>query len=295
MSGQFHQGLQSVVAAGHRLEYFWTGERGKGEPVLIFLHEGLGSAGLWRDFPAQLSVASRLPGLVYSRYGYGGSDVLAGERAVSYMHEEALDSLPELREKLDLDDVILVGHSDGASIALIHAAAGRWPVRSLILEAPHVFVEDLTVASIEKAAKAYVNSTLAGRIAKHHLDGAKTFLGWNRIWLEPAFRTWNIEEFLPAITCPVLVVQGDDDEYGTSLQVESVAERCSGPVETLMLPDCRHSPHRDQPEIVRERAAQFIRRYLAPSPDSEPSAWHGAAHAGTVPTDTAKTNRSPKG
>ncbi len=204
---------------------------------------------------------------MYSRYGYGGSAVLTGERAVTYMHEEALHSLPELREKLGLDDVILVGHSDGASIALIHAAAGRWPVRSLILEAPHVFVEDLTIASIAKAARAYVDSTLAARMAKHHLDGAKTFLGWNRIWLDPDFRRWNIEECLPAIACPVLVVQGEDDEYGTMLQVDSVAERCSGPVETLMLPNCRHSPHRDQPEIVRERAAGFIRRCLARSPD----------------------------
>lgn len=294
MSRQFHQGLQSVVAAGHRLEYFWTRERSDREPVLIFLHEGLGSAGLWRNFPEQLSGASRLPGLVYSRYGYGGSDVLAGERAVTYMHEEALDSLPELREKLGLDDVILVGHSDGASIALIHAAAGYWPVRSLILEAPHVFVENLTVASIEKAAKAYVNSTLAARIAKHHLDGAKTFLGWNHIWLDPAFRSWNIEECLPAITCPVLVIQGEDDEYGTLLQVDSVAERCSGPVETLMLPNCRHAPHRDQPEIVRERTADFIRRCLALSPGSGTSAWHRAADACAAAADTATTTRSPK-
>jgi pimeloyl-ACP methyl ester carboxylesterase len=290
VSGCLCQGLQSVVAAGHRVEYFWTRERSDREPVLIFLHEGLGSARLWRDFPAQLSGVTGLPGLVYSRYGYGGSDVLAGERAISYMHDEALDSLPELREKLNLDDVILVGHSDGASIALIHAAAGRWPVRSLILEAPHVFVEDLTVASIEKAAEAYVNSTLAARIANHHLDGTKTFQGWNRIWRDPAFRSWNIEDCLPAITCPVLVIQGEDDEYGTVLQVDSVAERCSGSIETLMLPACRHSPHRDQPGIVRERAAVFIRRCLALSPDSETSTRQEAANI-----ETATANRSSKG
>lgn len=270
------------MAAGRRLEYFWTRARRGREPVLVFLHEGLGSAGLWRDFPAQLGAASTLPGLVYSRYGYGASDVLAGERAVTYMHEEALGSLPELRERLGLDDVILVGHSDGASIALIHASAGRWPVRALVLEAPHVFVEDLTIASIEAAAQAYANSTLAARIAKHHRDGARTFLGWNRIWRDPAFRSWNIEACLPGITCPTLVIQGEDDEYGTLRQVGSIADRSSGPVETLLLPDCRHAPHRDQPAVVRERAADFVRRSLAPSPGPEAAARHGVATAATT-------------
>ncbi len=181
---------------------------------------------------------------------------------MTYMHDEALVSLPELRRELALDDVILVGHSDGASIALIHAAAADLHVRSVILEAPHVVVEDLTIASIEDAAKVYMNSTLAERIAMHHADGAKTFFGWNRVWLDPAFRSWNIEEYLPNVRCPVLVVQGTDDEYGTLLQVDRILERCSGPVETFVLSDCRHAPHRDHPETVLRRMTEFIGQSL---------------------------------
>ncbi|MDE0710577.1 MAG: alpha/beta hydrolase [Rhodospirillales bacterium] len=271
MSARFDDVVQHVVAAGHRLEYFWTRERRNREPVLIFLHEGLGSAALWRDFPTQLARATGLPGLVYSRYGHGASDVLEDGRAVTYMHDEALMSLPELRNELALDDVILVGHSDGASIALIHAAAADLPVRSVILEAPHVVVEDLTIASIEHAAEAYMNSALADRIARHHADGAKTFFGWNRIWLDPAFRSWSIEEHLPNVRCPVLVVQGMDDEYGTLLQVDRIVQRCSGPVQTFVLPDCRHAPHRDHPETVLGRMTKFIEQSLQPAVRTEVS------------------------
>lgn len=272
MSAQFDHVVQHVVAAGHHLEYFWTRERRDHEPVLIFLHEGLGSAALWRDFPARLAGATGLAGLVYSRYGHGASDVLEGDRDVTYMHDEALVSLPELRSELALDDVILVGHSDGASIALIHAAAADWPVRSVILEAPHVVVEDLTIASIEDAAKAYMNSTWAERIARHHADGAKTFFGWNRVWLDPAFRSWSIEEYLPNVWCPALVVQGADDEYGTLLQVDRIVERCSGPVETCVLANCRHAPHRDHPETVLGRMTEFIGQNLQPIVRTEVSA-----------------------
>ena len=272
VSARFQPVVQHVIAAGHRLEYFWTRERRNHEPVLIFLHEGLGSAALWRDFPAQLARATGLPGLVYSRYGHGASDVLAGDRAVTYMHDEALVSLPELRSELALDDVILVGHSDGASIALIHAAAADLPVRSVILEAPHVVVEDLTIASIENAAKAYMNSSLAERIARHHADGARTFFGWNRIWLDPAFRSWSIDEYLPNVRCPALVVQGTDDEYGTLLQVDRIKRRCSGPVETFVLSDCRHAPHRDRPETVLRRMTEFIGQNLQPVVRTEVSA-----------------------
>ena len=252
--------LQQVVVAGRRLEFFWTRERRGREPVLIFLHEGLGSARLWREFPAQVSALTGLPALIYSRYGYGGSDVLQEPRSVHYMHQEALGDLPELREIWRLDDVILVGHSDGASIALIHAGDGRWPVRSLVLEAPHVMVEDVTIEGIEAAAAAYRTSDLPRRMARHHTNGAKTFYGWNRIWLNPAFRNWNIEEYLPALSCPVLVIQGCDDEYGTPWQVEHIVRQCRGSVETLMLQACRHAPHRDQPEEVRGRIAEFVER-----------------------------------
>lgn len=249
--------MQTVTAAGRQLEYYWTRTPADDEPVLLFLHEGLGSAGLWRDFPARLSAETGLPALVYSRYGYGGSDVLAEPRGVEYMHLEALESLPVLRDALDLDNVILVGHSDGASIALIHAGAGRWPVRGLILEAAHVFVEDISIAGIEDARAAYETTDLSDRIARHHKDGEKTFRGWNDIWLDPAFRDWNIEEYLPAIDCPVLAIQGADDEYGTEDQLTAIGRGCGGPVDTILVPDCRHAPHRDQTDGVLDVMAEF--------------------------------------
>ncbi len=254
--------LRQVKVADYTLEYYWTGPRiGRG-PVLVFLHEGLGSAGLWHDFPHQLAHVTRLPALVYSRYGYGGSDVLRSERTPEYMHHEALHLLPALRHVFELDDVILVGHSDGASIALIHAGDGRWPVRALALEAPHVFVEDITISQIETLAEAYRDSGLRQRIARHHTDGDRTFWGWNRIWLDPRFRTWNIERSLVGIDCPVFAVQGEDDEYGSVRQLEILRERCGGIVETLLLPNCQHAPHRDQGSIVCRRMGEFLQRCL---------------------------------
>lgn len=249
--------MQHLTAAGHRLEYYWTAPHDGDAPALVFLHEGLGSAGLWRDFPARLTEETGLPALVYSRYGYGGSDILAAPREVDYMHTEALEALPVIRDALDLDDVILVGHSDGASIAAIHAGAARWPVRGLILEAPHFFVEDASIAGIEDAKTAYETTDLPDRIARRHTDGDKTFRGWNDIWLSPAFRDWNIEEYLPAITCPTLVIQGVDDEYGTEAQPAAIGRQSSGPVDAVMVPDCGHSPHRDATDGVLELMADF--------------------------------------
>lgn len=254
--------IEHVTATGHRLEYYWTRPREAGEPVLVFLHEGLGSAGLWRDFPAQLAERTGLPALVYSRYGYGGSDVLEGKRAVTYMHREALEALPELREALGLDDVILVGHSDGGSISLIHAGADKWPVRGLMLMAPHVFVEDITIAGIEDAKVAYESTDLPARIGRRHTDGDVTFWGWNDIWLNPAFRDWNIEEHLPSVTAPVLVLQGEGDEYGSGAQLDAIAAQVGGPIETLLIPDCRHSPQRDQPEAVLDAMAGFVAKSI---------------------------------
>jgi pimeloyl-ACP methyl ester carboxylesterase len=251
--------FEHVTVAGHRLEYYWTRQPEAGETVLIFLHEGLGSAGLWRDFPAAVSSATGTPALVYSRYGYGGSDVLSEKRGVDYMHHEALEVLPLLRAELGIEEAILVGHSDGASIALIHAGAGKWPVRALALEAAHVFVEDIGVAGIEAAKTAYDTTDLPQRLARHHADADKTFFGWNDIWLDPAFRSWNIENSLGAITCPALVIQGEDDEYGTAAQVAAIRDQVSGPVETHMLAGCGHSPHRDQPDQTLSAIAGFIK------------------------------------
>jgi pimeloyl-ACP methyl ester carboxylesterase len=226
----------------------------------VFLHEGLGSAKLWRDFPARLGEATGCGALVFSRYGYGASDVLTEKRDVDYMHVEALATLPALRAALGISAPILVGHSDGASIALIHAGAGEWPVRGLILEAPHVFVEDLTIAGIEDAKTAWLETDLPQRLGRHHADGERTFYGWNDIWLDPRFRAWNIEAYLPGVAAPTLVIQGADDEYGTAAQLDAIAAQVPGPVETLMLPDCRHSPHRDQVDAVLAAMAEFVDR-----------------------------------
>jgi pimeloyl-ACP methyl ester carboxylesterase len=254
--------LSHVEVTGLTLEYYWTHPREGAEPVVMFLHEGLGSALLWRDFPARMADRLGLPGFVWSRYGFGGSTVLAEERSVEYLHHEALEALPELRATLGLDDVILFGHSDGGSIALLHAgtggAAGKWPVRGVIAEAPHVFVEDETIAGIEEAKVAWETTDLPQKIGRHHTDGEKTFMGWNATWLKPEFRDWNMEEYLPGITAPVLVIQGEGDEYGTKRQLDAIAGQVSGPAETMMLPDCGHSPHRDQPGLVMDATARFV-------------------------------------
>ncbi len=226
------QSFEQIKIAGHRLEYYWTRPPAAGETALIFLHEGLGSASLWRDFPAAVARATGHPALVYSRYGYGGADIFGEPRGVDYMHHEALEVLPALRADLGIDDAVLVGHSDGASIALIHAGAGNWPVRALALEAAHVFVEDESIAGIAAAKVAYETTDLPQRLARHHADADKTFFGWNDIWLDPAFRSWNIEDCLAAIACPTLVIQGEDDQYGTVAQMNAIRDQVSGPVET---------------------------------------------------------------
>jgi pimeloyl-ACP methyl ester carboxylesterase len=246
-----------VAVGGRRLEYEWIAARRPDAPTLIMLHEGLGSLALWRDFPARLAEATGCATLVYSRLGYGQSDKLTAKRSVDYMHEEGLETLPALREALAIDDPILVGHSDGASIALIHAGIRRWKVRGLILEAPHVFVEDVTIASIAAARATYQTTDLRARLARYHDDVDGAFRGWNDIWLDPEFRAWTVEEYLPAIDCPALLIQGEDDEYGSSAQLDAIAGKIAGPVETLLLQDCRHSPHRDQPEATLAAMARF--------------------------------------
>jgi pimeloyl-ACP methyl ester carboxylesterase len=248
-----------LTAGGHRLEYERL-DGARDRPTLILLHEGLGSIALWRDFPTKLVQATSCPAVVYSRWGYGRSDALTGPRNLDYMHREALDTLPELRAELGLDDAILVGHSDGASIALIHAGSGRWPVRALVLEAPHVFVEDVSVASIEAARRAYETTDLRQRLARYHADVDSAFLGWNDIWLDADFRAWTIEAVLPGVRCPVLAIQGADDEYGTLKQLDAIERGVAGPFERLVLSECKHSPHRDQEETVLAAMARFIAR-----------------------------------
>jgi pimeloyl-ACP methyl ester carboxylesterase len=246
-----------VEVDGHRIEVRTiAGEAGRAP--LVFLHEGLGSVAMWRGFPARVAELTGCPTVVYSRYGYGDSDILAAPFAVDYMHREAREALPELLAKLGIERPILVGHSDGASIALIYAGSGH-PVRGLVAMAPHVFVEDLSVRSIEAAKVAFETSDLPEKLARYHADARRTFYGWNDIWLHPDFRAWNIEEYLPRITVPVLVIQGEDDQYGTAAQVEAIARQVKGPVETLMLSRCAHSPHVDQREATLAAISRFVK------------------------------------
>ena len=245
-----------VTVAGRQLEYAWHGGAGARPPV-VMLHEGLGSVSMWRDFPALLSEASGREVLVYSRYGHGRSAPLEMPRTPQYLHEEALVALPELLDRLDVACPVLFGHSDGASIALIHAATAGRPVAGVIALAPHVKVEDLSVASIRKARESYLSGDTRERLARHHEHVDAMFWGWNDIWLADAFRSWNIEALLPQIACPILAIQGTDDEYGTLEQVESIA-RSAPRAQVLALTGCRHSPHRDQPEAVLRAAAEFM-------------------------------------
>lgn len=252
-----------LLNVSHQLEYQWfeplPDAARPDAPVLVFLHEGLGSLAMWKDFPAQVAAATGCRALVYSRYGYGKSDRLQETRQVDYMHHEALHVLPEVLHYLDIHNPVLIGHSDGASIALIHAGAAQWPVRALVLLAPHVFVEDLTVSSIAEAKIAYRTTDLPARLGRYHDDADNTFWGWNDIWLHPEFRHWNIEEFLPRIACPVMVIQGRQDEYGTLEQLDRIGREVSE-AELLILDDCRHSPHRDRPEEVVNAITSFVAR-----------------------------------
>jgi pimeloyl-ACP methyl ester carboxylesterase len=248
-----------ITVQGRKLELERIPGAAPGARTLVFLHEGLGSAAMWRDFPAKAAAASGCAAVVYSRYGYGQSDVLQRPHGVDYMHREALEALPELLTKLELPDPVLVGHSDGGSIALIHAASHR-SVAGLVLMAPHVFVEDLSVKSIAEAKTAFETTDLPQKLGRYHADAAKTFWGWNDIWLHPDFRAWNIEDCLPRIRCPMLAIQGFDDEYGTMAQLEAIARQAGGPVELLRLANCRHSPHRDQPAVVIEAMSRFVDR-----------------------------------
>src|SRR5258708_23295957 len=240
-----------MTGQGWKLEVEKIHGADRDAPALVFLHEGLGSVAMWRDFPRKAAAATGCAAVVYSRYGYGQSEVLSGPRAVDYMHVEALEVLPEVLEQLGLRDPVLVRHSDGGSIALIHAAMNH-SVKGLVVMAPHVFVEDISVKSIAEAKTAFEETGLAQKLGRYHADAAKTFWGWNDIWLDPDFRSWSIEEVLPRIHCPVLAIQGFDDEYGTMAQLEAIAGQTGGPIELLRLAGCRHSPHRDQPAVVLE-------------------------------------------
>jgi pimeloyl-ACP methyl ester carboxylesterase len=251
-----------VAAAGRSLNYAWV-QGDEGKPVLVFLHEGLGSVGQWRDFPAKLAAATGCRALVYDRYGYGQSDVLAEpRRTVRFMHDEALDALPEILSSLKVENPVLVGHSDGASIALIHAGAGH-AVRGVVAMAPHVFIEPVCLSSIVSAAQAFGTTDLAQKLGRYHRDARKTFYGWADVWLDPEFKGWDIRgDYLPGVRCPVLAIQGHDDEYGTMAQLDEIGRRVRGPCDLLKLENCGHSPFRDQPDAVICAVSAFIKKLL---------------------------------
>ncbi len=234
-------------------------------PVLVFLHEGLGSIAQWRDFPAALCRAVGLPGLIYDRWGFGGSDPLELPRPRDYLEREAEVALPQVLEACGVKRPILVGHSDGGSIALLYAAA--FPARPLasITEAAHVFVEAVTLDGIRAAVEAWRTGDLPARLARYHGDKTEAvFRGWTETWLRPDFRDWNIEARLPAIACPLLVIQGADDEYGGPAQVEAIVRQSGGPAEALLVPDCGHTPHHQQPAAILAAMTRFIGRVTGP-------------------------------
>jgi pimeloyl-ACP methyl ester carboxylesterase len=246
-----------------RLEYAWIGDARRDAPVIVFLHEGLGSLAMWRDFPQALCTAAGARGLLFSRQGYGRSTPRPATEKwpVEFMHAQAHDVLPAFFARIGLTDAPwLFGHSDGGSIALLHAAAFPQRVAGLVAVSPHVFVEDVTVASIERARVAYARTDMRQRLARYHGDPDSAFHGWNDIWLDPAFRAWNIEDCLPRIRCPLLAVQGEDDEYGTMAQVDAIA-RLVPHARLLKLPACGHSPHRDQPAALLGAVAAFLREH----------------------------------
>ena len=251
-----------MTAGGKRLECLWTGPPPGQAPTIVFLHEGLGSARLWRDVPARVAEAAGCGALVYSRAGYGASEAVPLPRPVRFMHHEAR-VLGEVLDALGIGEHLLFGHSDGASISLIHAGSEARPgLRGVIAEAPHVFTEPHGLASIAAIANVYRTTELRGRLARHHADVDGAFWGWNGVWLDPGFRAWNIESYLPQIRVPVLVIQGEGDEYGTWAQVEAIQRQAGGGVEVLGIAACGHSPHREHPDAVVAASAAFVRRCL---------------------------------
>ncbi len=242
-----------------QIEYRWTGSSDASAPVMVFLHEGLGSVSLWKDFPDTLCAALGLRGLVWSRPAYGRSTPRASDEhwAPDFMHRQAGEVLPALFDALDIRRPWLFGHSDGGSISLLYAARFPEALRGAIVLAPHIMVEEISVTSIAQAKLAYESQGLRERLARYHDDVDSAFYGWNDIWLALAFRDWNIEAELATIRCPLLAIQGEDDEYGTMQQVLGIRERLPA-TQVLALPACGHSPQRDQPEAVIDAVRRFI-------------------------------------
>ena len=249
--------MKHLLINGLRVEYRDFPAVDAGRPTLVLLHEGLGCVALWRDFPAKLAAATGCRVVVWSRAGYGGSVPYPEARTPRYMHREALEALPALLAALHIERPLLVGHSDGGSNALIFAGAFPEVPLGVAVMAPHEFVEAKTLAGILAAKTAWTASDWPQRLARYHADAQRVFSDWNDTWLSPAFHDWNIEDYLPAIRCPLLAMQGEDDEYATMRQIDVIAERVPG-ARLLKLPNCGHSPQRDQEAAVLAALAGFV-------------------------------------
>ncbi len=251
-----------IIQLNHRIEYEWLGPLPAEAPTVVMLHHGLGSVSTWRDFPARVQETTGAGVLVYSRYGAGNSDPAPPEALpTEFMHAEAFGDFPALLHALDVQRPILLGHSDGASISIIYAASESVPEPlGLVLLAPHVMVEPCTVESALATRAAFESGNLRERLARRHADPDGAFIRWSESWLRPGFEAWNIEAEVSRVRCPMTVIQGLDDEYGTELQVERIRENAAVPTDIILLPDCGHAPQRDHPEIVLDAVLQHVRR-----------------------------------
>jgi pimeloyl-ACP methyl ester carboxylesterase len=246
-----------------RLEYRMIGPRADAAPTIVMLHEGLGCVGLWGDFPDRLQAAMGCGVFVYSRAGYGQSSLVTLPRPLTYMHDEARETLPRLLDAIGFQRGLLLGHSDGASIVAIYAGSHQdHRVGGLVLIAPHFFTEDSGIASIVEAKKVYETTDLRAKLARWHADPDNAFKGWNGAWLDPAFRAWDITGQLAYVRVPILIVQGEDDQYGTIKQIETAQEECYCPVEVVLLPGAKHSPQREAPDVTLKVIAEFTKRVL---------------------------------
>lgn len=236
-----------------------SGTHLKDRSTLVFLHEGLGCIEIWRDFPETLCESLGYSGLVYDRRGYGGSEMFEGPWPVNYLEMESLIYLPAVLKKCNIDNSVLIGHSDGGTIALIAAASHSNLVSGVITEAAHIFVEQITIEGIRSAVEAFETTSLKKKFARYHKEHTETiFYRWAKRWLSPEFQNWNIQDILPKINCPALILQGIDDEYGTTAQVMGIAGRVSGPVDVKLIPDCGHIPHFQAKDTVLSEMTRFI-------------------------------------
>lgn len=262
--------MSSLTDAGmldlgdQQLEYRWVGPRPNAAPTLVLLHEGLGCVGLWGDFPERLATATGLGVFLYSRAGYGASSTIALPRPINYMDPEAKAVLPRVLQAIGFQRGLLIGHSDGASIATIYAGSTEdHRISGLVLIAPHFFAEEMGLAAIAQAKVAFESGDLRQRLARWHQNVDAAFRGWNGAWLDPGFRAWDITDALAYIRVPVAIIQGVDDQYGTQRQIAVAEEQCYCPVEVTLLDGVQHAPQRESPDRVAQVIAEFAKRTLA--------------------------------